>query len=608
MEDFDAGPPLVAALPSTRAPLLAELGMQQLAGLAAMGDGLRAELPRLEQIFTRLLGAAAGWRSGGAPVYASDVVDDHTPYELSITLGGEAPELRLLVETNDGDPSLAGRWRAARAAGRWLRDDHGACLERLDRIADLFEPRTASGLLALWHAVAVRAGRPPAAKAYLDLRARGAAHAPALLEEALGRLGLARAYPRVMGEAGARGAALDELVYFSLDLTAHDQARVKVYVRHHHASAHDAERVLGRLGGVEPGEAGAFCAAMLGGDGPYTTRPLVSCWSFSAGPEPTGATIYAPIAYYVRDDEEARARIHRWLAGKGLDADRYDGAVSAFARRPLAAGVGMHSYVAFKRERGAPRVTFYLAPEAYTRFAPGALAARPLPPPTRARTAAELVARYEDVTRIADHPLFGRLAREPAAVAPLWTILANNWVAIGDQFPRWLAHLVARVEDDGVRSILAKQLDDELGHGVPAAAHRLLYLRMLADLEPYAPAGDRAALLAPGQRFAPHIGHSYLQRPALEAIGGTLIAEVFGKQVDQRIGELLRRQQDLDPASLTWLVLHETLEVDHADEALVLSALVPDDASAQAAVCRGATALADLAWRYFDELYAVIFS
>ncbi|HMG54771.1 MAG TPA: iron-containing redox enzyme family protein [Kofleriaceae bacterium] len=544
------------------------------------------------------------------PAYASDVVDDHTPFELSLAVGGGPPELRLLVETVDHDSSLAARWQAARALGERLRDRHGADLRRLDAIADLFQPRRDHGVLAMWYAAGFRPGQPPQWKAYVDLRARGNEHARAVLEEALDRLGLAAAYPRLMREAGGRDL-LDELVYFSLDLADHDRARVKAYFRHHHATAPGLERALGEAGGgaggLAPGEIRAFCTAMLGHAGPYRARPVVTCWAFAGSSEPAGTTVYAPIAYYARDDSEARVRVRRWMDRTGIDPAGYERALAAFARRPLEAGVGMHSYVAFKRDRGVPRVTAYLAPEAYQTFPPGSLARREHPAPRRPRSPEQLIRRYEAIERVPDHPLFRRLAREPAAGAPVWTILANNWIAVGDQFPRWLAHLVARVEHDGMRSILARQLNDELGDGDPANAHRVLFQTMLAELAPWAPPGDRDALLGPGRRFAEGLASNYLDRPWLEAVGGTLVAEVYGKQVDQAIGALLRRQRDVDPESLTWLVLHETLEEDHAGEAVELAGMAPTTGDPRAAVCRGAEQLAALGMRYFDELYEVVF-
>jgi DMATS type aromatic prenyltransferase len=587
-------------------PTLRELGLRQLGALAAVSEGLGRDLQRIAEVFGDLLGASATRRTHEAPAFASDVVDDHTPFELSLAIGGTAPELRMLVETMSGDSSLAARWHAARALGRRLRDHHGADLRRLDQIADLFEPRHDHGLLAMWYAASFRPDHAPEWKVYVDLRAQGSERSRAVLEQALDRLGLAAAYPRLMRAAGARDL-LDELMYFSLDLADHDHARVKVYFRHHHAALGDLERVIDSAGGAEAGEVSAFCATVLGHTGPYRARPVVSCWAFTAGSEPSGAALYAPIAYYVRDDAEARARILRWMDRVEVEPGGYERALAAFARRPLESGVGMHSYVSFKRDHGLPRVTAYLAPEAYRTFPPGSLARREIPVPRRPRSPEPLIQRYETVERLADHPLFQRLAREPAAVGPLWAILANNWVAVGDQFPRWLAHLVARVEHDGMRSILAKQLNDELGDGDPARAHRGLFQTMLADLEPYALPGDRDALLAPGRRFAQGLAHNYLERPWLEAVGGSLVAEVYGKQVDQLIGALLRRRREIDAASLTWLVLHETLEEDHASESVDLARMTPPTAEARAAICRGAEELAALGMRYFDELYEVVF-
>jgi DMATS type aromatic prenyltransferase len=564
------------------------------------------EISTMREIFTTLLGSSAIRPLSEPPGYTSDVVDDHTPYEFSISLG-MSPELRMLVEPVERDLSLRARWRTARTAGEWLRDRHGIDLTRLDQLADLFEPRTEYGLLALWYAIVFRPGDAPEAKAYCDLRSRGPHNAARVLEEALARLGLSAAYARLRSEAAPRGV-LDELVYFSLDLVARDEARVKVYLRHHDATAADAERVLGSIGGIEPGEARAFCRTILGNEGPYCARPLVSCWSFSSqGARPTGATLYAPVAYYARDDQEAHQRIAQWLEPQPHAGAAYATYMAAFARRSLSEGIGMHSYVSFKRHRGQPRTTVYLAPEAYKVFPPGSLAERRVQGPARPRQPESLVRHFELVERIDEHPLFERLRREEPALAPLWTILANNWVGIGESFPTWLASLIARVDRDDMRSVLAKQLNDELGDGDPKKAHRVLFRRMLADLEPHAPPGPRDHLLAPGRRLAMRLADHYLARSPLEAVGGTLIMEVFGKQVDQAIGTLLRRRTDLDVGKLTWLVLHEELEEEHADESVVLARMTPADVRSEAEVCHGAEDLATLGFQYLDEIYGVIF-
>jgi len=606
------GMALTSASEAARHVSLSARANEQLARLAAAA-GMTAEVPRMTSILTRMLGTSAA-RTAAIPAYPSDVVDDQSPYEFSITIGGVKPELRMLVETDDGDPSLGGRWRAGRAASAWLRDEYGADLSRLERVADVFEPRSTDARLAIWHAIVFAPGAMPKAKAYFDLRAQGRELSRMVLEAALARLGLGEAYPWLVCEAARRGSKLDELVYFSLDLSSQERARVKVYFRHHEATASDLERAMGSAGGIQPGDIREFCTTMLGHAGPYTNAPLVSCWSFTpdVGPasEPSGATLCVPIAYYASDDAEASTRVQRWIGNAALgeaEAERYRGAVAAVAHRPLEAGTGIHSHVSIRREGGTPKLTCYLAPEAYQTFTATELLARSPSSRTRPAAPADLVRWYEDVERCNEHPLFRRLEREPVALEPLWTILANNWVAIGDRFPRWLSALIARIEDDRVRSVLAKQLDDEMGHGDPSQAHRVLFQRMLADLEPYAPKGDRDALLAPGRRLREAIGHNYLAKPEHEAIGGTLIAEVYGKQVDQVVLALLRRQKRLDPSQLTWLVLHDELEEEHANESVELAEMTPTEGDAQAAVCRGVDDLAAHAARYFDEIYAVVF-
>jgi selenocysteine lyase/cysteine desulfurase len=79
---------------------------------------------------------------------------------------------------------------------------------------------------------ALRARRYSPRRVYLDLRAQGREHARAVLEEALDRLGLAAAYPRVMREAGGRDL---------LDLADRGAARAKVDVS-------DPARVASELG------------------------------------------------------------------------------------------------------------------------------------------------------------------------------------------------------------------------------------------------------------------------------------------------------------------------------------------------------------------------
>jgi pyrroloquinoline quinone (PQQ) biosynthesis protein C len=86
-------------------------------------------------------------------------------------------------------------------------------------------------------------------------------------------------------------------------------------------------------------------------------------------------------------------------------------------------------------------------------------------------------------------------------------------------------------------------------------------------------------------------------------VGAAMVIEIFGKQVDRFVADQFRRQRQVAPDSLTWLHLHENLELEHAEESLDLARLVPATPEAHAAVARGARQVFEAGWRFFDHMY-----
>jgi DMATS type aromatic prenyltransferase len=325
---------------------------------------------------------------GATPAWPSDIVDDHTPFEISTTVGGNRSEVRFLVEAQGDAPTLRCQQEAGRALTRRLERDFGADLTRLRLIEDLFLPEDPQGIFAVWHAVSFRSDRELDLKVYLNLQARGRALAPALAEEALARLGFARAWPALSRVAARRGFDDDELIYFSLDLSARPGARAKLYFRHHRATAGDLDEALALSPRHVTGEVAAMCRALGGGEERFAARAPVSCFSYVTGDveRPSEATFYFPITGYVTDDREAKSRVSAYLAGLGAPAAEYEAAVDAFTSRPLESGVGMQSYISFRHDHGKPRLTVYFGPEAYSTqpprarsFAPRSVPPQPLP-------------------------------------------------------------------------------------------------------------------------------------------------------------------------------------------------------------------------------------
>jgi DMATS type aromatic prenyltransferase len=322
----------------------------------------------LIHVFERMVDPWGSRPIGVQPWYLSDASNDFTPYEFSVAFGREKPELRFMVEALGNEPTVRSNQCAAEALNQRLTNEFGVSLERLYQLEDLFFPDVPLGVFSAWHAVCWKPGGKPEFKIYLNLQVRGREEAPALLAEAMKRLGFAHAWRSVYGTGGRHG--LDELVYFSLDLAAHQEARLKVYCRHHRATVKEFEGAARIARNHQEGDAIALCQAMADGesDGPFTRKPPITCYSFvdPNDPAPAAVTLHFPIAAYVPNDHIAQTRIERFITAQGLPSGPYVEMLRAFATRPLSAGRGLQSYASFRRDKNIPRVTVYFGPEAYS--------------------------------------------------------------------------------------------------------------------------------------------------------------------------------------------------------------------------------------------------
>ena len=148
---------------------------------------------------------------------------------------------------------------------------------------------------------------------------------------------------------------------------------------------------------------------------------------------------------------------------------------------------------------------------------------------------------------------------------------------ISPNFVRWLALSIARMPDDRISSLIAKQLDDELGNGKAEKIHRVLLERFVAGLEPWSPKEPARRVLEAGHRLAERASEVFDTGAPFEAIGGLIVAEIFAKKMDQCLGNEIRRQSLVPREALVWLDIHEVLEVNHAADSYELAVLVPED-------------------------------
>jgi DMATS type aromatic prenyltransferase len=297
--------------------------------------------------------------------YASNIGDDHSPFEYSLAFDPAGVELRLLFEAQANPPSAANNQRAALSLNRQLAERYAVNMRRFDLIQDLFLGAPATGSFSLWHAVSLNPGRAPAFKLYLNPQTQGVQQALPVVEEAFRRLGFSDEAMDCVRRALPR-SGLDELSYFSLDLSDKPEARVKVYVAHPHISAQDMDAVFSVCPQHRAGDVIDYCESMLNAHGPFTEKPLMSCLSFVSGRErPATMTLHLPIAHYVESDQVTADRVTKFLRRHGLDHAAYRRALAAVARRPLADGTGIQSYASYRREKAGLRLTTYLSPELF---------------------------------------------------------------------------------------------------------------------------------------------------------------------------------------------------------------------------------------------------
>lgn len=219
------------------------------------------------------------------------------------------------------------------------------------------------------------------------------------------------------------------------------------------------------------------------------------------------------------------------------------------------------------------------------------------------------IAQLYKLRSLAEHPFLQRLSREPFNPTAMWLFAVNHKEAITKDSVYWLSSLIARIDDDRIRSLITVQLNDELGKGDFACIHLTLLEKLIAGFEPWCPENMTEDLLAPGRDTAQRFERLYIKsEDPYEGIGALIAAEVLLEQIYQRLGHEIRRQQGVEPSALTWLTLHEGLESEHVEESLGIAQLVQNSDRKLEAAWRGAEEMYATLQDFLDGLYRICFS
>ena len=352
--------------PGTESNARPSLGHLTMSKLARLCEGLNcSHLTEQAGRFMDLV--CGGWSELPAqarPYWPSDITDDGTPIEFSVACDADKVELRLLAEAQRLPGTLLSNWDEGLNVNRRLVTEHGANLDRFNRVSSIFAPSASDAArFALWHAVALGQGSP-GFKAYLNPRIKGSGSAPDLVENALRALSMPDAWKFLRDQDAPAG----EFVYFSLDLLAAEQARVKVY------AAYDLSDVEALAGGLERAGLSTgrqimeWTTSLAEATPALDNRGIQVCYSFRSRRDKPEMTLYVPVRNHCANDAEALERAIRFVPPACRDT--LMNAVRKLAGRELDAGRGLITYVALRPGPSGARTTLYLSPEIYAIAAP----------------------------------------------------------------------------------------------------------------------------------------------------------------------------------------------------------------------------------------------
>jgi DMATS type aromatic prenyltransferase len=579
-----------------------ECGVEKLTALCD-AVGLNAKISQIHEIFRAMTTSWGDKKVGDTSGWMSDVSDDGAPFEFSIALDPDKVELRVLVEAQGSEATLQSNWQAGLELNQQLAALYNVSLDRFAQIDDLYSPTNAAAKFSMWHAVCFYPDKEPAFKLYLNPHSQSPSKAAAIVEESMVRLGFTHAWPTLAETAAQRGPDKDEFVYFSLDLAAHNHARVKVYLRHHDATPTELESALSAARSYVPGDAIEFCQAMAPEQNSFSAKPVITAFSWVEGDNitPSTGTLHLPISNYATDDEVVCDRLDLYFIQYGFPISTYHAAIEALAVRRLDAGVGMHSYTSLRREP-QKRVTIYLNPELLVVRPPGKIVDKK---PTRALPSLEQIVWHYEEHALDHHPFLQRLQREPVNPHHIWLLFMNVHEAV-NHFTSRLASVIARSENEQIRCILAKQLNQELGNGQIEHNHKKMFDRFMANIDFWRMDSFTEEMLIPGKEFSQHLGEIYSDLNPYTGVGAGILMEIQAEQFDLCLGKECRKT-NIDLAAIEWLILHEEIEVEHADEALLVARLVDAEPDGVAAAIEGARKIRVASCQLLDGLYRLCY-
>lgn len=246
--------------------------------------------------------------------WENNLTDDFSPFEFSITFKGSntTPIIRFLIEPQEFPLNKQSNWTAGLALKERIKDLPNADVSKLNKIQSIFSPPTTQNIqshFSIWYAAVLEPNNPQI-KVYLNPQIRGEKSAPELVKNALIALNSEHAW-KFISDRLSLNKNPSKMLYFSLDLSADDKARTKVYIANR--SLKDIEEKLQGCLHYVQGSATKWVKTLTNQD-TFDKKPVLITYNFSSEHDRPIPTIHTPIRSYTKNDEMAVERLNEFLS------------------------------------------------------------------------------------------------------------------------------------------------------------------------------------------------------------------------------------------------------------------------------------------------------
>lgn len=200
---------------------------------------------------------------------------------------------------------------------------------------------------------------------------------------------------------------------------------------------------------------------------------------------------------------------------------------------------------------------------------------------------------------IAEHMLLRAIGEGKADTRAIYNILANGR-DIATTAPSWFEALIDRAPNAAFKALLARQLDDELGHGDVERRFSVRLDRLLSALEPMVGSIDSREL-EPGRNLLRNVRLCLFDPSFYASLGALVAAKYRSEEFGTWLEIVMRQQPRIAGSRYSWVTEFADIQAHHTTVGEFLLAVMTSKTQ-RAEASRGAREFDACLWACMDEM------